>query len=98
MLKQHNYYVYHDGSTVFARKEDFAPVVAKECASPQEAHDYVQSVINPAGKRPQDFRECKIDPKTGKPDPTKPLGFLSKEFQDAISPNCEKVVRAAYGE
>ena len=82
MLKQHQFYVYNDGLNVMARAGDQAPVVAKVCKTPQEAHDEVQKVVNPTGAKP-----ASIGPK----------GFLEPKFQQAISKNCEAFVKAAYG-
>lgn len=83
MLKQHNFYVYYDGNKVMARMGDRAPVVAKTCKTPQDAHDLVQTIVNPTG--------IKHDHPTleGK-------GFHHRAFQEQISANCEPFVKAAY--
>jgi hypothetical protein len=80
MLRQHDYYVYYDGSRVYARMGDRPPVLARECKTPQEAHDFVQRIINPEGKRKEDFAQ----------------GFNDPQFQKAISASCEAFVRDAY--
>lgn len=101
MLLQHRYYVYHDGANIFARMEFKKPILVETCATAQDAYDKVQSIINPTGRKPDSFAEVNVNHFTG--DPIKDasgneikLGFLSKEFQDAISPNCEDYVKAAY--
>lgn len=81
MLKNHEFYVYHEGSTVFARAGNRSPVILQTFDTPQEAHDKVQSIINPTNKQHQDFG---------------PDGFLSEEFQLSISDNCRAAVEAAY--
>lgn len=97
MLKQHQFYVYYDGANVMARWADRQPVVAKTFpkrlvkdskgiesdVSAQDAHDFVQTVVNPTG--------IKHDHPTleGK-------GFHAPAFQDQISANCEAFVKAAY--
>lgn len=80
-LKQHRFYVYYSGADVLAREGDRDPIVAETLDSPQDAHDRVQSIVNPEGRRPADFG---------------PLGFNDPAFQDAISGNCEEYVRRAY--
>jgi hypothetical protein len=92
MLKQHEYYVYHDATTVFARMRELAPVVIKECASTDEAALLVETIVNPRRMRPDDFTETR---KNHKGD-TVALGLLSKGFQDQISKNCKAAVEAAY--
>lgn len=91
MLKQHRYYVYHDGATVFARMEDKAPVVIAECASPQAAADKVQSIINPLKLKHEDLHKGDLEKGTADW-----RGFRHPDFQNAISGNCEKAVKAAY--
>lgn len=81
MLKQHEYYVYYQGNLVMARRKAEAPVVAEECASPQAAHDKVQSIVNPDGVHPT---------KVG------PMGFNEPAWQAAISGKCKAYVEAAY--
>ncbi len=83
MLKQHQFYVYHDGPSVFARMGAKAAVLAETCASPQAAYDRVQSVVNPLGKRHDDPA-------------FEGRGFHHPAFQSAISANCEAFVKAAY--
>lgn len=78
---RHEFYVYHDGADVFARRGSEPPVLAETCESPQAAHDKVQEVVNPTG-RPHD--------KWG------PRGFHEEAFQAAISGNCKEYVEAAY--
>lgn len=82
MLTQHEFYVYYDGPKVYARMGEQEPVVVEEFDTAQEAHDRVQSIINPDGLRPEQVHEK--------------LGFLSPEFQEGISVRCEEYVRAAY--
>lgn len=89
MLKQHAFYVYHDGNKVMARMGDNAPIVAETLDTAQAAYDKVQSIINPTGRAPDSFAETNAAGQK--------MGFLSKEYQDAISPNCEAYVKAAYG-
>lgn len=81
MLKQHTYYVYYEGNLVYARMENREPVLAETLKTPQEAHDKVQSIVNPGGRSAASFG---------------PKGFLEAEFQGAISKNCEAYVVAAY--
>ena len=80
-LKEHEFYVYYAGKKVFARRGDEAPVVAEVCASPQAAHDRVQEIVNPGGKRPEAFG---------------PAGFNEAAFQKRVSENCRGYVEAAY--
>lgn len=82
MLKQHQFYVYHEGSIVYARMENRDPVIIETSASPQAAADKVQSIVNPQGRKAVDYGD---------------EGFLSKTFQEQVSANCEKAVREAYG-
>lgn len=89
MLNQHQYYVYHEENRVMARMGDNEPVVAETLDTAQAAEMKVQTIVNPEGKKPDDFAEVNAAGHK--------LGFLSKEFQDAISPNCEAYVKAAYG-
>jgi len=86
-LVQHEFYIYHDGPVVYGRKLGLGAKVVKQCASAQEAYDYVQSVINPEGRAHSEFMDGDI-----------PTGFNSVEFQEQISPNCKSVVEAAYAE
>lgn len=88
MLKQHEFYVYHDENRVMARMGEQAPVVAETLETPQAAHDKAQAIINPTGKAAADFKE--IDTLG------REKGFHSAEFQDAISGNCEAYVKTAY--
>lgn len=88
MLSQHKYYVYHEAEIVYARMDDRDRVALKICANPQEAYDYVQSILNPTSRSHDSFAETD---KLGRK-----LGFLSKEFQDSISDNCEEIVKSAY--
>lgn len=83
MLKQHEFYVYYDGNKVMARMQKQPPVVAKICASPQEAHDEVQKIVNPKALKATDAS-------------LGGRGFLHENFQNAISANCEAYVKAAY--
>lgn len=96
MLAQHQYYLYHDGPTVYARMEDKPPVKMQTfkdkdgVSGAAQAYEYVQSVLNPERKVAADFKEVdKLN---------RPLGFLSREFQDKIAERAEPVVRKAYGE
>lgn len=81
MKSPHKFYVYYDGNKVLARMEDQKPVVAETLATPQEAHDRVQSILNPRGQAPAEFG---------------PAGFLEPAFQGSISGRSEKYVRDAY--
>lgn len=81
MLSQHKFYVYYDGPKVFARRGQEPAVVAEEFATAQQAHDKVQTIVNPEGKHAIDFGR---------------QGFHAAAFQDAISGNCEAYVKAAY--
>lgn len=92
MLSQHEYYVYHDETTVFARMRDLAPVVLKKCASTDEAALLVESIVNPKRLRSDEFH----DTKKNRFGDTVRLGLLSKGFQDMISKNCKAAVEAAY--
>lgn len=80
-MLDHPFYVYHEENRVMARRGAEAPVIAETCASPQEAHDKVQAIVNP-GKRSHDSYG--------------PKGFLADEFQSQISGNCEAYVTSAY--
>lgn len=82
MLKQHEFYVYHQGATVLARRHREDPVVAEALESPQAAYDKVQSILNPAGLSAES-----IDPR---------LGFLAPAFQAQISERSREYVEAAY--
>lgn len=82
MLRQHDFYVYYSGDKVLARMGTRSPKVIFKATSPQEAHDIVQTIINPDAKSHVEFG---------------PTGYHSEEFQSQISANCEKVVREAYG-
>lgn len=83
MLKQHSHYVYYSENRIMARKGDLAPVVARVCETPQEAHDAVQEIVNP-GKLRHD-------------DPSfEGQGFHHPLFQLAISGNCADFVEQAY--
>lgn len=88
-LKQHKYYVYHEGPIVYARMDDLERVEVQTCVDAQAAHDKVQSIVNPTMRSFDSFQE--VD-KLGRK-----MGFHSKEYQDAISDNCEATVKAAYG-
>lgn len=88
MLKQHNFYVYYSGANVMARMGKRAPVIAKTCESPQVAHDEVQKIVNPHRHVPSDFGLDSLG---------REIGFHHPDFQNAISPNCEAFVKAAYG-
>lgn len=77
----YKYYVYYDGCKVFARKDDLEPIEIAEYATAQEAHDYVQSIINPEGRSADSYGY---------------KGFLSEEFQAKIEGNCAEVVINAY--
>lgn len=81
MLRQHNFYVYHEGDTIYARMMDRSPVIVEKAKSVQEAYDKVQQIVNPKGLQASYFG---------------PEGFLSDKFQREISTNCEKIVREAY--
>lgn len=91
MLKQHEYYVYYQGNLVMARRKAEAPVVAEECASPQAAHDKVQSVVNPHARPASYYRR---HDKSGQVQSD--LGYHDPAFQGAISDNCKAYVEAAY--
>lgn len=104
-LKQHEFYVYHDGANVMARRGTLAPVVAKTFPSrkakdsngkeaemsAQDAHDFVQTIVNPKGLA-HDHPSLKVEAE-GYPGKT---GFHHPSFQQAISGNCEAFVKAAY--
>lgn len=90
MLKEHQFYVYHDGPNVMARSGNAKPVVARVCKSPQAAHDVVQEVVNPEGRDAKFYRVMKDGVVVSD------LGFLDPRFQAAISKNCEAFVKAAY--
>lgn len=81
MRSPHKYYVYYDGGRVFARMEKREPVLVREFATAQEAHDFVQKVVNPSGKAAREFG---------------PKGFLEESFVQKISGNCEAIVVEAY--
>lgn len=81
-LTQHEFYVYYDGSDVFARRRAEPPVLAETLDSPQAAHDRVQEIVNPDGKSPYSFGA---------------KGFHEEAFQRAISDNCRAYVEEAYG-
>lgn len=81
-LRQHKYYVYYDGPNVYARMDEQERVLVQTFETPQEAHDYVQSVVNPDARHNSTFG---------------PQGFNSPAFQASISGNCEAVVKKAYG-
>lgn len=88
MLRQHQFYVYHDENRVMARMGVKEPVVAETMQTAQEAHDRVQQIINPTGRTADSFEEKDAyDLKKG---------FDSFEFQAAISGNCEAYVKDAY--
>lgn len=87
-LRQHEFYVYHDGETVFARMRDISPVVVKKHETTDAAALYVHSIVNPKRLRPDDFTETN---KHGVP-----LGLNSPAFQAAISDNCKATVIEAY--
>lgn len=81
MLDQHRFYVYYEENRVMARMDKLAPVVAETCKTPQDAHDKVQTIVNPRGLKHDAFG---------------PKGFHDERFQNAISTNCEAFVKAAY--
>ena len=54
-LSQHEFYVYHEGAIVYARRREEDRVVVKECATPHEAYKFVQTVVNPNNLTPADF-------------------------------------------
>ncbi len=81
-LSQHEFYVYYNGDRVMARWGDRPAVVAEQCATPQAAHDAVQSIVNPQG-----LRHDQVNPR---------LGFNDPEWQAGLSGRCEAYVRAAY--
>lgn len=89
MLSKHAYYIYHEGQNVHARMGERERVLVEKCKTPEAAFEKVQSIINPTGRTADSFAE--VD-KLGRQ-----LGYLSAEFQNAISKNCEKFVKAAYG-
>lgn len=83
MLTEHEFYVYHSGEKVYARRGKEPPVLAKTCDTPQDAADLVQAVVNPLGMRHDDKR-------------LEGRGFHHAGFQASISPNCQEFVEAAY--
>lgn len=106
MLKQHDYYVYHEGKRVYGRRFAEERVLIEECETPQAAHDLVQQIINPSGRpassfnalRPLRDAEGKIV-RDDKGDVVKEIvnvGYHAAEFQNQISDNCRAVVDAAY--
>lgn len=94
-LLQHEFYVYHAGPLVYARWGDREPVLARECETPQEAHDVVQSVVNPRGRR-HDHKDYWVDRTVDVERTRVCLGFNHPKFQAQISGNCEAFVRDAY--
>lgn len=89
MLKQHEFYVYYEGASVFARAGKHERVLMAELKTPQEAHDLVQTIVNPDGHNHLNFSQ---------PDAKGNTGFHHESFQGAISKNCEAAVRKAYQE
>jgi hypothetical protein len=83
MLTQHSHYVYYDENKVLARRGTEKPVVAMTCDSVQDAHDVVQSIVNPSKLLPGDPS-------------LEGQGFHHPAFQAAISENCRAYVEAAY--
>jgi hypothetical protein len=83
MLTQHEFYVYHDENRVYARRREEEAVLARTLDTPQDAHDLVQSIVNPDGLH------CKHKSLGEK-------GFHHPSFQEAISENCREFVEAAY--
>jgi hypothetical protein len=77
----HEYYIYHDGCDVFARRRLEAPVLTETFGTEQQAHDRVQAIINPDKKRHEDYG---------------PRGFNSPDFQSQISARCKLYVESAY--
>ena len=88
MLTQHEFYVYNEENRVMARMGTEKPVVAETLEDNQAAAARVQSIVNPTGRTADSFNE--VNAAGFK------VGFHSKEFQDAISGNCEAYVKAAY--
>lgn len=77
----HEFYVYHDGCDVLARKAGAVAIVAETFDTPQEAADKVQSIVNPDNKHHHQIG---------------PRGFLEVSFQKQISARCQAYVEAAY--
>lgn len=94
MLKQHQYYVYHEAEKIYARRGEDERVLAETAANPQEAYRKVQKIVNPKGLSAGDLDEEQTD-KDGNV-LTVNVGFHQKEFQAAISDNCREYVVAAY--
>lgn len=100
-LKQHKFYVYYEGDTVYARADTRDRVVIVKCeADPnpdpklartaaQVAHDYVQTIVNPDHIHHE-------HPSVRTPDSKGNFGFHHEAFQGKISQRCEAAVRAAY--
>lgn len=106
-LKQHEFYVYHTGEKVYARRRDEAPVLAETLKTPQEAAAKVQSVVNPANVHHSAYdkfetrRVKAVNPETGIEEEVDAqvnvgLGYNDPDFQGRISANCEKYVNEAY--
>jgi hypothetical protein len=95
-LTQHEFYIYHDGSDVYARRRDEPPVLAESFDTPQQAYERVQEIINAEGGQPakdQDGRSYTIYSyhRFGI------QGFHDPRFQATISDNCRAYVEEAYG-
>lgn len=101
-LKQHQFYVYYEGATVYARAGDKERVVVDQFedtgklgepdyySGVQKAHDLVQSILNP--------ESWDLSKKFAKPDSTakKNIEWHHEDYQKLISPYSEATVRAAY--
>lgn len=106
-LKEHQFYVYHQGEKVFARRRNEEPVLSETLASPQAAHDFIQKVVNPTGIHHSKYdkfetRRVKVkNEETGAEEEQEVevnvgKGYNDPEFQASISANCEKYVNEAY--
>lgn len=83
MLTQHEFYAYYDENRVYARRREEKAVLAQTLDTPQDAHDLVQSIVNP------NDLHCKHKSLGEK-------GFNHPSFQESISENCRAFVEAAY--
>ena len=83
MLKQHQFYVYHQENRVYARRGKEEPVLLEACDTPQAAADLVQSIVNPT------FVSERHPAFAG-------MGYVHPAFQAKISDNCRAAVETAY--